>query len=417
MSHIPNGHPTLWIRSSRSRSLEGRTIVLAVTGSIAAVRTVELARELIRRGADVHAVMSKAATLILNPMALHYATGNEVITDITGKVEHVEFFGNEGRADLLIVTPATANTIGKIAMGIDDTPVTTFATTAIGARKPLMVVPAMHEDMYRHPAVISNLDTLRSWGIELMSPRIEEGIAKVCENAGIVLMAERILGTGLLGKRIMITSGATAEPVDPIRILTNRASGKTGIELAMEAYRRGADVTIVHRNKMDTGGANDGGINEIFVESADQMTNAVLSELKKGYDALISAAAISDYTLTPSPTKIRSEGELTLSLSPTRKLIREARGACPKLRIIGFKAETDIDKDELFRRAQHTMDSSGLDMIVANDVSTGGIGTDDNCVHFIRPGQSPMTITGKKSLIASALMDALTVIISEGERH
>ena len=140
MPQIPNEHPTLWIKSTKSESLKGKTIVLAVTGSIAAVRTVELAREFIRRGADVHAVMSEAAGWIINPMALHYATGNEVITGITGKVEHVEFFGNLGRADILLIAPATANTLGKIAAGIDDTPVTTFATTAIGAGKPVMIV-------------------------------------------------------------------------------------------------------------------------------------------------------------------------------------------------------------------------------------------------------------------------------------
>lgn len=271
MPQNPNEHPTLWIKSSKSRSLQGKTIVLAVTGSIAAVRAVELARELIRRGADVHAVMSEAATWIINPMALHYATGNEVITSITGKVEHVEFFGDQGRADLLLIAPSTANTIGKIAAGIDDTPVTTFATTAIGAGKPVMVVPAMHEDMYNHPAVVENIEKIKEWGILSVGPRVEEGIAKIAGNDEIVLEVERRTDNkSLEGKKILITSGSTAEAVDPIRILTNRASGKTGIELALEAYRRGAEVTITHRERLGISG-----INEIHAESAEQMTNAV----------------------------------------------------------------------------------------------------------------------------------------------
>lgn len=414
MPQIPNRHPTLWIKSSKSGSLEGRTIVLAVTGSIAAVRTVELARELIRRGADVHAVMSEAASWIINPMALHYATGNEVITTISGKVEHVEFFGKEGRSDLLLVAPATANTVGKIAAGIDDTPVTTFATTAIGAGKPVMVVPAMHEDMYRHPAVVGNLEKLKSWGIAIVGPRMEEGIAKISSNEEIVLEAERLIsGSSLQGKRILITSGATAEAVDPIRILTNRASGKTGIELALEAYRRGAEVTIVHRNRLGMGG-----IREIFAESAGQMTDLVLEELAKGYDMLISAAAIGDYTLEAAATKIKSGSSPILSLTPTRKLIKEARDAFPNIRIIGFKAETGIDREELFHRALQTLQSSGLDMIVANDVSQGGMGTEENSVYLIRPGRREhINIKGSKDLIAGALMDEITLMLSAGEKR
>jgi phosphopantothenoylcysteine decarboxylase/phosphopantothenate--cysteine ligase len=407
-------HPTLWIRSARSGSLDGKTIVLAVTGSIAAVRTVELARELIRRGADVHAVMSEAAGWIINPMALHYATGNEVITAITGKVEHVELFGNRGRADLLLVAPATANTIGKIAAGIDDTPVTTFATTAIGAGKPVMVVPAMHEDMHRHPVVAGNLEKLRSWGICILGPRVEEGIAKISDNALIVLEVERMIGSNSLrGKKVFITSGSTAEAVDPIRILTNRASGKTGIELALEAYRRGADVTIFHRNRIGMGCIRD-----IFAESAEQMTEAVLEEIQKGCDVLISAAAIGDYTLEAAGTKIKSGGAPVLSLRPTRKLIKEARDAYPDMRIVGFKAETGIDKEELFRRAMHTLGTSKLDMIIANDVSAGGIGADENSVFVIRPGMKEhMNVRGPKSHIARTLMDEITLMLSTGDKQ
>ena len=187
-------HPTLWIQGQRSSSLAGKTIVLGVTGSIGAVRVVELARELIRNGADVHPVMTDAARHILHPDALHYATGNPVITELGGRVEHVEFCGLKGRADLLLIAPATANTIGKIAYGIDDTTVTSFATTALGSGVPLMVVPAMHESMYRHPAVAENIVKLRSWGISIVGPKLEEGIAKIASNEEIVLEVERALG-------------------------------------------------------------------------------------------------------------------------------------------------------------------------------------------------------------------------------
>lgn len=409
MPQIPNEHPTLWIKSTRSDSLKGKAIVLAVTGSIAAVRTVELAREFIRRGADVYAVMSEAAEWVINPMALQYATGNDVITAITGKVEHVEFFGNMGRADLLLIAPATANTIGKIATGIDDTPVTTFATTAIGAGKPVMMVPAMHEDMYDHPAVVENIEKIKGWGISFIGPKIEEGIAKIAGNDEIVLEIERTIGNNeLSGKKVLITSGSTAEPIDPIRILTNRASGKTGTELALEAYRRGADVTIVHRNRLGVTG-----IHEIHVETAKQMTDAVLYELGEGHDVLISAAAIADYTLDASDQKIKSGEGLYLKFRTTRKLIKEARQAFPQVMIVGFKAEAGVDTEELLKRARQTLVNSGLDMIVANEVSKGGIGTDNNNITILYSGEKEdINIEGPKSLIANVLMDEITALLT-----
>ena len=194
-----------------SSSLDGKTIVLGITGSIAAVRCVELARELMRNGASVHAVMTKEAQKIIHPEAMRYATGNPVITEITGGVEHVEFCGAGGKAHLLLIAPCTANTIGKIAHGIDDTPVTTFATTAFGSGIPIMIVPAMHESMYNHPIVIENTGKLTELGVEFVNPVIEEGAAKIAGKEEIVLRVERALcGKKLAGKRILITGGATA---------------------------------------------------------------------------------------------------------------------------------------------------------------------------------------------------------------
>jgi len=309
---------------------------------------------------------------------------------------------------LILIVPATANTIGKIAHGIDDTPVTTFATTAIGSNIPVIIVPAMHESMYNHPGVTDNIRKLKSWGIRFIDPHLEEGVAKIASNDVIVLNVERALGKGeLAGKRILITGGATAEPIDPIRILTNRASGKTGIELAIEAYRRGADVTLVHRNRL---GIPD--INEIFAGTAGQMTDAVLTELEKGYDALISAAAISDYTLDAAKDKIKSGEGLSLTLRPTRKLIKEARAGHPGLAIVGFKAETGVTPDELLKRATDTLHESSLDLIVANDVSEGGMGTDRNEVYIICAGKpETLHISGTKRLIASALLDKVADVL------
>jgi phosphopantothenoylcysteine decarboxylase/phosphopantothenate--cysteine ligase len=292
-------HPTLWIQETKSKALSGKTIVLGVTGSIAAVQTVTLARELIRYGANVYAVTTDSALQIIHENALHYATGHPVITKITGKVEHVEFFGSKGIADLFLIAPSTANTISKIAVGIDDTPVTTFATTAVGEGKKVMIVPAMHDSMYRHPQVLENLKTLESWGIEVIRPHIEEGIAKIAGNDEIVLRVCRMLGDhSLFGKSVFITSGATAESIDPIRLLTNRASGKTGTALAKEAYMRGAEVYLFHRNVSPFSHLPH--FHDVFAESAGEMTEAVLEKISfadvsaAGKNILISAAAISD---------------------------------------------------------------------------------------------------------------------------
>ncbi len=391
--------------SGLSTSLKGKTIVLGITGSIAAVRCVELARELRRHGADVHAVMTGEAHKIIHPEAVRYATGNDVITGITGDVEHVEFCGTGGRASLLLIAPCTANTMGKLAHGIDDTPVTTFGTTAFGSGIPIMIVPAMHGSMYNHPIVIENIGKLTELGVEFVNPILEEGAAKIAGKEEIVLRVERALGKKTLsGKRILITGGATAEAVDPIRILTNRASGKTGVELALEAFRRGADVTIVHR-----GCIGIQGICEFNVESAKDMTDVVIEEAGKGCDLLISAAAISDFTLSPANDKIKSGKTVTLTLKPVPKLIGEVRRKYPGLKIIGFKAETGMSEGELVKRALESMEASGLSMVVANDVSRCGMGTEENDVYII--DSDVERVSGAKREIAVRIMDKIEATI------
>ncbi|NMB84900.1 MAG: bifunctional phosphopantothenoylcysteine decarboxylase/phosphopantothenate synthase [Methanosaeta sp. PtaB.Bin018] len=390
------------ISGTVSNTLSGKCIVVGVTGSIAAVRIVDLIRDLIRRGAEVHAVMSPSARQILHPYALEYASANPAILKITGRVEHVEFCGVGGRADLLLIAPATANTIGKVACGIDDTPVTTFATTAIGSGKPVMVVPAMHEAMYRHPAVMKNLETLREMGVTVLDPRIEEGKAKIQDNSRVVLEVERLLGPGdLRGERILISSGSNAESIDSIRILTNRASGKTGVALALEAYRRGADVVLVSRFPQGLP------VREVYAESAQDMLNVVLRELSDGCSAMISAAAVADYTVDAAQGKIKSGQELTLTLRPTKKIIKTVRAAYPDLKIVGFKAEAGVTEDELLQRARESMQSYGLDIVVANDVSLGKMGTDENSVVIIDREGHAIRAEGKKSLIAGKIIDAL----------
>ncbi|MCD4797477.1 MAG: bifunctional phosphopantothenoylcysteine decarboxylase/phosphopantothenate--cysteine ligase CoaBC [Methanosarcinales archaeon] len=398
-----NNHPTLLLTGTLSATLKNRTIVLAVTGSIAAVRTIELARELVRHGATVRAVMSQAAQGIIHPDALHYATGHPVITRITGAVEHVEYCGEEGTANMLLVAPCTANTISKMTLGIDDTPPTTFATTAIGSGIPVLVVPAMHGSMYNHLAVRENIERLKGMGVLLMDPLIDEKTAKIAANEDIVLEVQRILGDGSLGgRKVVITGGGNMERIDAIRVLTNRSSGRTGVELAREAFRRGADVTLVHPRPQGLYG-----ITEVEAVSAKDMTRSVLDEMEKGCDLFISSAAISDYTVEPVDHKIKSGQEaLTLTLRPAPKLMRKVREQYPDLNIIGFKAEANVDKDGLIASAKELMAKYGLSMVVANDVGKGGMGTRDNTVHILdSSGGETGPVTGDKQVIAGAVLD------------
>jgi len=313
------------------QTLAGKEIVIGVTGSIAAVETVRLIHALCRKGACVQPVMSTAAQGIIHPDALTYASGRPAITRLSGFVEHVTFCGDGGSASLLLIAPCTADTIGKIACGIDDTPVTTFAITALGSGTPVLIVPAMHHSMFRHPAVVRNIRTLESWGIGFAGPRIEEGKAKFADIDEIVLRCEQaVLKRPLAGKRVLVTSGACREPVDDVRVLTTRSSGRMGGELALEAYRLGADVTVVHNDILPC-------VQNVPVETAGEMFDAVRKYLKKGSpDLYISAAAISDFAPKRVDGKIASGKPVTIDLSPLPKLIDQVLEHS-KTRVIAFK--------------------------------------------------------------------------------
>jgi phosphopantothenoylcysteine decarboxylase/phosphopantothenate--cysteine ligase len=375
-------------------SLEGKTVIVGVTGSIAAVETVKLIRKLKRKGATVHVVTTPAARRIIHPNALEYASQNPVINELTGKVEHVAFLGKSGSADMLLIAPCTANTIGKVACGIDDTPVTTCAVTAIGSGKPVVMVPAMHLSMYSQPLVRENINRLGEL-VHFVWPRLEEDRAKFADTDEIVLTVERLISSwDLAKKKVLITSGATIEAVDPIRILTTRSSGRTGREIAYEAFRRGADVTIVHNSTAQL-------VNQIRVESAAEMSDAVLMELDKGYDIFINTAAISDFTVDKHDVKIKSGQALNLELRNVPKLTEIVRAKYPHLFIVCFKAETNTTPDELIECAR----SIPVDLVVANDVTVRGMGTKDNEIYIV--DSHVERYQGDKAYLAVKIVDAV----------
>ncbi|CAB49630.1 bifunctional phosphopantothenoylcysteine decarboxylase/phosphopantothenate--cysteine ligase CoaBC [Pyrococcus abyssi] len=357
------------IYATKSRKLVGKKIVLAIPGSIAAVECVKLARELIRHGAEVHAVMSPSATKIIHPYAMEFATGNPVITEITGSIEHVELAGeHENKADLILVCPATANTISKIACGIDDTPVTTVVTTAF-PHIPIMIAPAMHESMYKHPIVRENIEKLKKLGVEFIGPRIEEGKAKVATIDEIVYrVIKKLHPKTLEGKRVLITAGATREYIDPIRFITNASSGKMGVALAEEAEFRGAEVTLIRTR----GSVKSFVENQIEVETVEEMLGAIEEELtKKKYDVVIMAAAVSDFKpKIKAKEKIKSDKSITLELVPNPKIIRKIKEIQSDVFLVGFKAETSMEK--LISEAKKQIESAGSDLVIGNTLEAFG---------------------------------------------
>jgi len=401
-------HPSKDILSSKSSLLAGKKIALGVCGSVGAVRAPDLARELMRNGAEVYAVMTDAAQSIISPELMEWATGNPVVTRLTGRIEHVVLGGGmPGCADLILIAPATANTISKIALGIDDTPVTTLATTAIGARIPIIIAPAMHGSMYSHPAVLENMKRLGSMGIAVIPPRESEGKAKIAEPEAIVnTVISALAEKDLKGQRVLVTAGPTRSYLDPVRYLTNSSSGRMGMALASEAMSRGAEVTLV----LGPTALSPPSCRTIPVETTDEMMTAVLGELKSSYYNLLAmAAAPLDFSFSRRlKEKISSEASLTVSLVPLPKVVREARKADPGLFIIGFKAEHNIPAEELEKRAAGRLSDSGMDMIVANDLSKPGAGfiSETNEVVIITKGGKRRRLPKMpKRSVARAVLD------------
>jgi phosphopantothenoylcysteine decarboxylase/phosphopantothenate--cysteine ligase len=399
-------HPVDDIRGTASRRLEGRTIVLGVTGSIAAVECVRLARELARHGAHVIAAMTEAAIRIIHPDALWFATGSMPVTQLTGDVEHVRWMGDRGdRADLLLVAPATANTIGKIAHAIDDTAVTTFATTALGTGVPVVVAPAMHGSMWRHEGVLRNIERCREMGVDIVLPREEERKAKLAEVETIVAHCARALATPgpLMDRPVVIVAGSTEEPVDRVRLLTNRSSGGLGRALAEEAFARGAHVTmLLGRHQVQPPPYI-----EVFpFTTVDSLLRATDS-VPKDAVAVLAAAAVADYRLSaPIRGKVASGKEkLDLALDPTPKVLPILRSVAPKATLVSFKLEVGLDDDALEGVARGRIGRGTEDIVVANDLER--VGPDEHPAVIVIPDGEARRFDGPKVGLAAAILDAV----------
>jgi len=407
-------HPSKDIIETKGTILRGKTICMCLTGSVAVITAPIIARELMRLGAEIVGVMSKAATELMNPSLMHWATGNPVITRLTGEVEHVFLAGDRprtsGKADLILVCPATANTISKIANGIDDTPVTTMVSTAFGSSIPIVIVPAMHESMF-HPIIEKNISTLKKYGVDILGPRISEGKAKIAKVDDIIdrVIDLLIAKKDLEGMKVLITAGPTREPIDSVRFVSNNSSGRMGIELAKEASARGADVLLIAGKCL---AKLPDYINTINVTTTEDFIKAVKDEITyKDYNIFISAAAISDYKpIECIEGKISSNEvkELQINMKLTPKIIDVARKKNYKVFIVAFKAESNVSRTQLIDRAYGRLKKSDIDMIVANDIGREdiGFGSKNNEVYIIDK-EKHITHVEKntKRYIASKIID------------
>lgn len=366
--------------------LTGKTVVLGVCGGIAAYKSVDLVSRLIKLNADVHVVMTEAATRFVAPLTFREISGNPVHTTLweepkTWNVEHIAL---ARRADLFVIAPATANMIGKMANGIADD---FLSTTVMATPATVLLVPAMNTNMYLNSATQANLLTIKSRGIQVMEPASgmlacgTEGVGRLPEPAEIV---ERIVTHfrrfgALSGVRIMVTAGGTREAIDPVRFIGNRSSGKMGYAIAAAAAEMGAIVTLVSGPVSIPAPC---GVKRISVESAAQMRDAVLSVFPET-DIVIKAAAVADYRpeVTAGQKIKKSSDTMTLVLKKNPDILAELGKLKTTQFLVGFAAETQ----DLIVHATEKLRKKNLDMLVANDVTLNGAGfdTDTNIVKIL----------------------------------
>jgi phosphopantothenoylcysteine decarboxylase/phosphopantothenate--cysteine ligase len=364
-------------------ALENKNIVLGVTGSIACYKALDLASKLVQAGAAVDTIMSYGATQFVTPLAFRSITHREVVTD--GFDQSSEFSNQHvalaQRADIVVIAPATVHCIAKLALGLADDPLT---TTVIATQAPLLVAPAMDANMFHHPATQENLAKLQGRGVVIAGPasgRLASGLTgtgRLLEPLELLGYIAATLGknSDLSGRTIVISAGGTLEPIDPVRVITNHSSGKMGYALAEAARDRGASVVLV---AAPTSLPDPALVQVVRVNTAQEMCDAVLSQVK-GADALIMAAAVADYRpAAEAPQKIKkSAAEMSIPLVKTTDILESAHGDFVK---VGFSAESQ----DLIKNAGVKVQSKGLDLIVANDITEpdSGFGVDTNRVALI----------------------------------
>ena len=399
--------------------LTNKHIILGVTGSIAAYKAADLASKLTQAGAQVDVILSGAAEKFVTPLTFQSVTGRRAYTDsdLWGNEAHVLHVGLGHSTDLLMIAPCTANTIAKLAHGQADTLLT---VTALAAQCPLIIAPAMDGGMYDHPATQENLDTLRKRGATVIEPAEGHlasglvGVGRLPETNELLGRVRLVLGqNGLLAaKKVIVTAGGTQEPLDPVRVLTNRSSGKQGYAIAQAALDAGAEVILI---TAPTSLPLPVGAQVVNVETAQQMLDAVLQE-SAGADVLIMAAAVADFRpKSMAKDKIKKEGGIPqIELEATEDILKTVSasgfsGRRPRV-VMGFAAESQ----SLLENAANKLQSKNLDLIAANDISAedAGFAVETNRITLLfKDGHKESLSLMSKSEAAGIIIERIAALL------
>jgi phosphopantothenoylcysteine decarboxylase/phosphopantothenate--cysteine ligase len=395
-------------------SLAGRHVVLGVTGGISAYKAIEVCRRLVDAGAHVAPIMTSGADNFVGRTTLSALASEPVQTSLFNERDPIPHTRLGQRADLILVCPATARLLGSYAAGISDDLLT---ATLLATRAPVVVCPAMHSEMWEHPAVQANLATLVARGVHVVPPETgrlaggDVGAGRLAEPASVVAAVERLLQPrDLDGRRILVSAGGTREPIDPVRVITNRSSGKQGYALAEAALARGAKVTLVSTVARPT----PAGADVVRVGSAAEMEAAIMP-VAADHDVIIMAAAVADFTVAdPAGRKIKKgEGGAVpdLVLVPTHDFLVDLGRDKPAGQVlVGFAAETD----DLLANAEGKLRRKNLDLIVANDVAAPGTGFehDTNAVTILRADGTRRSVAlASKRDVADAVLDEVGALL------
>ena len=393
-----------------------KTIILGITGSIAAYKAAEIASQLTQAGAKVNVIMTKEAIEFISPVTFRALTGNPVVTEMFDlasefSIEHVSLAKS---ADIVVIAPATANIIAKLAAGFADD---MLCCTVLATKAPVLIAPAMETNMYNNPATQDNLSKLKARDFVIIAPATgwlasgKEGLGRLADINDIIGSIRQVLGgdRDLADKHIVVTAGGTQEPIDPVRYISNRSSGKMGYALAEAARDRGAKVTLV---TAPTSLGEPVGVNLVKVNTAQEMQQAVQNVTTQA-DALVMAAAVADYRPTKTAKDKIKKGEmgLTLELEPTPDILSSVKGNFIK---VGFAAESS----NLMENAKQKLKQKGLDLIVANDItaSDSGFGTDTNRVTTIdREGKVDSLPLMSKREVADKVLNRVAELFSKSK--
>jgi len=393
-------------------------VVVGITGGIAAYKAVGVVREFVLAGHDVQVIATDNALRFVGRPTLEAISRNPVHTDLYEGVAEVRHVAIGQAADLIVVAPATANTIAKLAAGLADD---LLGNSILASTAPLVIAPAMHTEMWQHPATVANIRTLRERGVTIVGPEsgqltgADSGPGRMSEPSEII--AEALAATrpkDLAGLRIVVSAGGTREPIDPVRYIGNRSSGRQGAEIAVAAKRRGADVTLVAAHfDID----RPVGIRTVDVGSAEELRISMLTEAAHA-DVVVMAAAVADYRPSRvSGTKLKKDefgDELELRLVRNPDILRElADTRRPGQTIVGFAAETETDDVELLRIATAKAARKGVDALVVNRVGwdEGFGGSRPNRVTVIAPdGTRFVDAEGSKSEVADSVLDVVALL-------